>query len=104
MSHTALVLGTGIGGIVAAETLRKLLPASDRVIAVDRAGQHFFPPSLLWLMVGERNPEEFSRPLERLLRRGIEFRQGSITRIDPARREAEVGGQSLRADALVRSE
>ena len=101
MSHTALVLGTGIGGIVAAETLRKLLPASDRVIAVDRAGQHFFPPSLLWLMVGERNPEEFSRPLERLLRRGIEFRQGSITRIDPARREAEVGGQSLRADALV---
>ena len=41
-----LVLGAGIGGIVAAETLRKLLPASDRVIAVDRAGQHFFPPSL----------------------------------------------------------
>ena len=38
MSRTVLVLGTGIGGIVAAETLRKLLPASDRVIAVDRAG------------------------------------------------------------------
>ena len=90
MSRTALVLGTGIGGIVAAETLRKLLPASDRVITVDRAGQHFFPPSLLWLMVGERNPEEFSRPLDRLLRRGIELRQGSVTRIDPARREVEI--------------
>ena len=101
MSRTALVLGAGIGGIVAAETLRKLLPASDRVIAVDRAGQHFFPPSLLWLMVGERNPEEFSRPLDRLLRRGIEFRQGSVTRIDPARREVEIDGQPLRADALV---
>src|SRR3990167_4359941 len=101
MSRTVLVLGAGIGGIVAAETLRKLLPASDRVIAVDRAGQHFFPPSLLWLMVGERNPEEFSRPLDRLLRRGIEFRQGSVTRIDPARREVGIDGQSLRADALV---
>ena len=56
MSRTVLVLGAGIGGIVAAETLRKLLPASDRVIAVDRAEQHFFQPSLLWLMVGERTP------------------------------------------------
>lgn len=101
MSRTVLVLGAGIGGIVAAETLRKSLPASDRVIAVDRAGEHFFPPSLLWLMVGERTPEEFSRPLDRLLRRGIEFRRGSVTRIDPARREVEIDGQSLRADALV---
>lgn len=101
MSRTVLVLGAGIGGIVAAETLRKLLPASDRVIAVDRAGQHFFPPSLLWLMVGERTPQEFSRPLDRLLHRGIEFRQGSVTRIDPAQREVEIDGKSLRADALV---
>ena len=101
MSRTVLVLGAGIGGIVAAETLRRLLPASDRVIAVDRAGQHSFPPSLLWLMVGERSPEDFSRPLDRLLRRGIEFRQGSATRIDPAQREVEIDGQALRADALV---
>jgi len=101
MSRTVLVLGAGIGGIVAAETLRKLLPASDRVIAVDRAAQHFFPPSMLWLMVGERAPEEFSKPLDRLLRRGIEFRRGNVTRIDPARREVEIDGESLRADALV---
>jgi sulfide:quinone oxidoreductase len=101
MNRTALVLGAGIGGIVAAETLRKLLPASNRVIAVDRAGQHFFPPSLLWLMVGERSHGEFSRPLDRLLRRGIEFRQGCVTRINPAQREVEIDGQPLRADALV---
>ncbi|MDP2693857.1 MAG: FAD/NAD(P)-binding oxidoreductase [Gallionella sp.] len=100
MSRTVLVLGAGIGGIVAAETLRKLLPASDRVIAVDRAGQHFFPPSLLWLMVGQRTPQDFTRPLDRLPH-GIEFRQGNVTRIDPARREVEIDGQPLRADALV---
>src|SRR4030067_1610532 len=101
MGRTVLVLGAGIGGIVAAETLRKSLPASDRVIAVDRATEHFFPPSLLWLMVDERTPEDFSRPLDRLLRRGIEFRRGNVTRIDPAQREVEIDGQSLRADALV---
>jgi sulfide:quinone oxidoreductase len=101
MGRTALILGAGLGGLVAAETLRKLLPASDRVIAVDRAERHFFPPSLLWLMVGERKPEDFTRSLDRLIGRGVEFRHGGITRIDPQRREVEIAGESLAADALV---
>ena len=101
MSRTALILGAGLGGLVAAETLRKLLPASDRVIAVDRAERHFFPPSLLWLMVGERKPEDFTRSLDRLIGRGVEFRHGDVTRIDPQRREVEIAGESLAADALV---
>jgi len=77
------------------------LPDSDRVIAVDRAERHFFPPSLLWLMVGERKPEDFTRSLDRLIGRGVEFRHGGVTRIDPQRREVEVAGESLAADALV---
>lgn len=101
MSRTALVLGAGLGGLVAAETLRKLLPKSDRVIAVDRAAEHFFPPSLLWLMVGERLPADFSRPLARLAGRGVEFRQGSVTRIDPSGRQVEIDGRAMTADALV---
>ena len=101
MSRTALVLGAGLGGLVAAETLRKLLPASDRVIAVDRAGRHFFPPSLLWLMVGERTPEDFTRSLDRLIGRGVEFRHSEVARIDPQRREIEIAGETLAADAMV---
>src|SRR3990172_4919586 len=101
MGRTVIVLGAGLGGLVAEETLRKLLPASDRVIAVDRADRHFFPPSLLWLMVGERKPEDFTRSLDRLIGRGVEFRHGEVTRIDAQRREVEVAGASLVADALV---
>ncbi len=101
MGRTVLVLGAGLGGLVAAETLRKLLPGSDRVIAVDRAERHFFPPSLLWLMVGERTPEDFTRSLDRLVGRGVEFRHGAVTRIDPLRREVDVAGEVLAADALV---
>ncbi|MBI5909061.1 MAG: NAD(P)/FAD-dependent oxidoreductase [Betaproteobacteria bacterium] len=101
MSRTALILGAGLGGLVAAETLRKLLPTSDRVIAVDRAERHFFPPSLLWLMVGARKPEDFTRSLDRLIGRGVEFRHGDVTRIDPQRREVAIAGESLAADALV---
>lgn len=101
MGRTVIVLGAGLGGLVAAESLKKLLPDSDRVIAVDRADKHFFPPSLLWLMVGDRKPEDFTRSLDRLANRGVELRRGNVTRIDPARREIEIGGQPLAADALV---
>ncbi len=101
MNRTALILGAGLGGLVAAEMLRKLLPASDRVIAVDRAERHFFPPSLLWLMVGDRKPEDFTRSLNRLISRGVEFRHGAVTRIDAQRRAVEIDGKSLVADALV---
>jgi len=101
MRRTVIVLGAGLGGLVAAETLRKLLPDSDRVIAVDRADKHFFPPSLLWLMVGDRKPEDFTRSFERLGNRGVELRRGNVTRINPARKEVEIDGQSLAADALV---
>ncbi|MFZ2541551.1 MAG: FAD/NAD(P)-binding oxidoreductase [Gallionella sp.] len=101
MSRTVLVLGAGLGGLVAAETLRKLLPDSDHVIAVDRTDRHFFPPSLLWLMVGDRKPEDFTRSFDRLANRGVELRRGNVTRIDPVRRVVEIDGQSLAADALV---
>jgi len=101
MSHTVVVLGAGLGGLVAAETLRKLLPDSDRVIAVDRTDRLFFPPSLLWLMVGERKTEDFTRSLDRLANRGVELRRGNVTRIDPVRKEVEIDGQALAADALV---
>lgn len=99
--RTVLVLGAGLGGLVAAETLRKLLPPEDRVVAVDRADRHAFPPSLLWLMVGMRQPEDFTRPLDRLAARGVELVHGNVTRIDPGRREAEVDGKVIAADALV---
>jgi sulfide:quinone oxidoreductase len=86
MGRTALVLGAGLGGLVAAEALRKLLSARDRMVAVDRSERQFFPPLLLWLMVGERNPENFTRSLGRLIGRGVEFRYGGVTRIDPQKK------------------
>ncbi len=101
MGRTAIILGAGLGGLVASETLRKRLPDSDRVVAIDQASQHYFPPSLLWMMVGRRQPADFTRPLQRITHRGVEFIQGKITRIDPARRWVHLGDRTLTADALI---
>jgi sulfide:quinone oxidoreductase len=100
-SQTILVLGGGVGGLVAAHELRRLLPKEHRVILVDREPLFVFAPSLLWLMTGGRSAERISRPLARLKRKGIEVMNGEIERIDAARREVSVDRETLTADYLV---
>ena len=101
MSRTALVLGAGLGGMVAAHELRRLLPRSEHVILVEREERHVFPPSLLWLMVGKRDAAGISRPCAHAVRPGIELVRGEVTAIDPAARTVQVGGKTLRGDAIV---
>jgi sulfide:quinone oxidoreductase len=99
--RTVLVLGGGVGGVVAATELRKRLGRGHRVILIEREREHLFAPSLLWLMVGLRESDSIKRPLDRLRRRGIEVRHGEIERIDPVRRTVTVSGDEIVADYLV---
>jgi len=101
MGKTVMVLGGGIGGVVAASRLRRALPREHRVVLVEREADHLFQPSLLWLMLGWRTPDQIRRPIARLARRGIEVVRGNVERIDPARRAVVVNGQEQTADYLV---
>lgn len=98
---TALVLGGGVGGLVAAHRLRKKLPSGQRVVLVEREARHVFAPSLLWVMTGDRSADAISRPLARLERKGIEVVHGEIEAIDPVGRSARVNGITLSAEFLV---
>lgn len=98
---TILILGGGIGGIVAASRLRKALPHEHRVVLVEREARHVFPPSLLWLMVGLRRAEQISRPLAAVVRKGVEVVQGDVEAIDPANRSARVNGREIKGDYLI---
>lgn len=99
--RTALILGGGVGGLVAANRLRARLPRTDRVILIDREARHLFQPSLLWLATGTRTAEQIQRPLARLARKGIEVIQAEVESIDPVRRSVRAGGQELTGDALI---
>jgi sulfide:quinone oxidoreductase len=101
MGKSVLILGGGIGGLVAANRLRKALPREHRVILVKREPAFVFAPSLLWLMIGERTAERISRPLARLGRKGIEVVPGEVRRIDVKAREATVGATTLGGDYMV---
>ena len=100
-SKTALVLGGGVGGLVAANRLRTVLPTHHRVVLVDRERQHLFQPSLLWLAVGDRSAGDIQRPLAQLARKGVDVRIGSIDRIDTATRTVRVDGEDLAGDAII---
>jgi len=99
--QTILILGGGVGGVVAANRLRKRLDRRHRVVLVDREPSFTLAASFLWVMTGDRRPEQISRPLARLERKGIEVVRGEVQRIDPERREVVVDGQTLAADYLV---
>jgi len=101
--HTSiLVLGGGVGGVVAAASMRKRLTDQHRVVVVDQQTDHLFAPSLLWLMIGKRTGGEISRPLNRLARKGIEFIHGEITRIDPHARRVHIAPQLSGEDSQSR--
>ena len=54
-----VILGGGVGGLVAANTLRRSLDRKHRIVLVDRAAQHVYTPSFLWMMLGWREPQEW---------------------------------------------
>lgn len=99
--QTVLILGAGIGGLVAARTLRQSLPKEHRIILIDRETNFVFAPSLLWLMTGDRTPKTISRPLARIERKDIQLIHGDIERIDPQRREVRVSGQTIAGDYMI---
>jgi sulfide:quinone oxidoreductase len=96
-----VVLGGGTGGLVAARELQRRVPAGHRVVLVDRSAEHTYQPSLLWQMVGERREEQFRRPLRRLERRGIEFRQAEVEELDLDNRVVRTASGDLGYDSLV---
>jgi sulfide:quinone oxidoreductase len=98
---TTLVLGGGVGGVVAAHELRHQLPKAHRVVLVERSATHLFAPSLLWLMIGRRQAADIRRPLAALTQQGIEVVQGEITALAPDTRTIQVDGQPLSGDSLI---
>jgi len=100
-AQTVVVAGGGIGGVATANRLRRRLDRSHRVVLVNRDPDFTFPASYLWVMTGSRRPEQITRPLKGLERRGIEVVIGDVTDIDPTTRTLTVGQRPLTGDHLV---
>jgi len=99
---TVLVLGAGVGGVVAANRLRRMLDKEHRVVLVDRSPIYSFAPSFPWVMLGQRKLDRISRDLRKLERKGIEFKAAEITGLDFDNKRVQTrDGEELSYDYLV---
>jgi sulfide:quinone oxidoreductase len=98
---TILILGGGVGGIVTANDLRKQLGAEHRIVVVDKQAEYVFSPSLLWVMVGWRRPEQITKSLHRLVQPGVEVVVAEGQEIDLDSQKVKTGNGDLSYDYLV---
>jgi sulfide:quinone oxidoreductase len=98
---TVAVLGGGVGGLVAANRLRKLLPREHRIVLIDHSVWHSLTLAYSAVMVGQKVAGRISGDLRRLNRKGIEFVAAEITGIDPSRKTVCVDGQELACDYVI---
>lgn len=98
-----VIIGGGVGGLVAARRLRRLLPADHAITVLDRSAEHLFQPSLLWVADGTRAPQRIARPLVRLERKGVSFRLAKVVELDLERRRVRLEDGEIPYDYLVLS-
>src|SRR3972149_7811658 len=98
---TILILGGGVGGLIAANELRRHLPREHRIVLVEKSALHAFAPSFLWLMTGDRKVEQITRPVRQLVQSGVEGVQAEARGIDLSRSWVEADTQRLTYDYLI---
>jgi len=98
---TIVILGGGVGGLVAANELRRGLPREHRIVLVEKNAQHAFAPSFLWLMTGDRQPEQITRDVRQLARPGVEVVLAEAQSIDLPNRRVTTTAQTLTCDYLI---
>lgn len=98
---TLVILGGGVGGLVAAHELRRRLGPEHRIVVVEREADHRFQASYPWVMMGWREPAQISRPLRSLNQRGIDSRRATVLGIDPQTGTVDTDSGPIAFDYLV---
>jgi sulfide:quinone oxidoreductase len=83
--HRIVILGTGTGGTLVANRLRKVyFPDEASIICVDQDDRHVYQPGLLFVPFGLSDTEEIVRPRGRQIHDHIEYRNTTVLRVDVA--------------------
>ncbi|MDG6916245.1 MAG: NAD(P)/FAD-dependent oxidoreductase [Nitrososphaerota archaeon] len=96
-----LVLGGGVGGLVASNMLAERLGDRAKVTLVERKDKFQFPPSYPWLMLGMRRPDQVQKDLGALKKKGIKVINDEVSSIDVEKRVVGTKGGDLYYDHLV---
>lgn len=98
---TIIVLGGGVGGIIAANELSSRLGINHKIILIEKNEEHSFAPSYLWLMSGDRKKEQVKVPLKSLLKKNVEVVNATVSEIIPADMKIKAEQNEYRFDYLI---
>jgi sulfide:quinone oxidoreductase len=103
MSRRVLILGGGTGGTLTANRLRRRFADNElSITVVDEDDRHVYQPGLLFVPFGLTHVEDIVRPRRRQLRRGVEFVQEPIERVELGAQQVHLmDGTTLDYDVLV---
>jgi len=96
-----LILGAGFGGLELATRLSETISDAVRVTLLDRNDSFFFGFSKLDVMLGRQSAEDVRLYYRDIAKDGVEFRQETVTGIDPAALRVTTDAGSHDADFLV---
>jgi sulfide:quinone oxidoreductase len=98
-----VVLGAGLGGVIAAYEIRKALRPEDDVTVINENAFYQFVPSNPWVLVGWREREDIVVDLVKpMKKRHIELVAGKAERVEPDQKRVRLaGGREVPYDYLV---
>lgn len=98
-----VVLGAGLGGVIAAYELKEALKKSAEVMVVSKGATFQFTPSNPWVAVGWRKRRAIEVDLPKIMgRRGIGFNATGARRVHPKENTIELSdGSKVSYDYLV---
>ena len=96
-----LILGAGFGGLELATRLSESHEDAVRVTLLDRNDSFFFGFSKLDVMLGRQASDDVRLHYDDITKDGVEFRQETVTGIDPATRRVTTEVGSYEPDFLV---
>jgi sulfide:quinone oxidoreductase len=101
MAEHVVVLGAGFGGLELVTGLSEAIPDKVNITLIDKTDAFMFGFSKLDVMFGRRQVSEVWNPYRGIDKPGVEFRQETVTAIDPNRRQVVTDVATYDADILV---
>ena len=96
-----VILGGGVGGIVTANRLAKLLPEETEIVLIEKNKDHSFAASYLWLMVNKRTPQQITSKLRGLVDKRVNILFEEVKQIDVESKIISTGKSKINFDYLV---
>src|ERR671916_81078 len=101
MKKHVVILGAGFGGLELATRLSETMSDAVRVTLLDRNDSWYFGYSKLDVMLGRQSADEVRLYYDDIVKDAVEFRQETVTGIDPMARRVSTDVGSHDANFLV---